>query len=68
MLRLSKILSVGIPYLRTDFYSIGDRLYFGELTFYHGDGLGKFTPKRWNDVFGSWIPLPPEQNNSIGKE
>lgn len=59
MLNLARILSEGIPHVRTDFYSIGDKLYWGELTFYHGAGLEKFRPENWNERLGRLIILPP---------
>jgi hypothetical protein len=58
MLFLSKKLSYGMPHVRTDFYSINDRIYFGELTFYHGSGFEKFTPDRFGEVVGSYLKLP----------
>lgn len=58
MLRLAERLSTGIPHIRTDFYIIKDKIYFGELTFYHGSGYEKFTPEEWDVTFGSWIRLP----------
>lgn len=38
MLACARKLSNGFPHVRVDFYSIGERLVFGELTFYHGAG------------------------------
>lgn len=58
MLRLSKTLSKGFPHLRTDFYVIGDRLYVGELTFFHGTGMGKWTPDSYDKVLGKQLRLP----------
>lgn len=57
MIKLAQRLSQGIPHLRTDFYSINGKIYFGELTFYHGSGLEKFNPETWNRKFGDWIDL-----------
>ena len=42
MLRLSRELSKDIPFLRTDFYVIENRIYFGELTFYQAAGMTPF--------------------------
>ena len=58
MLRLSKILSRGIPFLRTDFYIIDHKVYFGEITFFPASGMKSFVPKEWDYTFGSWINLP----------
>jgi hypothetical protein len=58
ILELSKVLSAGFIHLRSDFYIVNGKVYFGELTFYHGSGMEKFIPEEWNDIFGSWIKLP----------
>ncbi|MBO5621024.1 MAG: glycosyl transferase [Butyrivibrio sp.] len=58
MLELSRILSKGIPHVRVDFYIVGDRVYFGEMTFHHGGGCEKFSDENWNDTMGEWIRLP----------
>ena len=57
MLALARKLSEGIPHVRTDFYSINGKIYFGELTFFHGSGMETFKPDKWNEDFGTLIPL-----------
>lgn len=63
MLRLAQKLSAGIPHVRVDFYIIEDKIYFGELTFYHGSGYERFVPEEWGHVFGGWIKLPKQGRN-----
>jgi hypothetical protein len=58
MLVLAKKLSQGIPYVRVDLYSIIEKIYFGELTFYHGGGYDKSDPPEWNNILGSWLNIP----------
>lgn len=58
MLRLSEILSQGIPEVRIDWYAINGVLYFGEMTFFDGSGFDEFEPDQWNEILGSWIILP----------
>lgn len=58
LLDLSRKLSKGIPHVRTDFYIINDKIYFGELTFYHGSGLEKMAPKSFDLEMGNWLKLP----------
>lgn len=58
MLELAKKLAGGVPHLRTDFYCIDDRVYFGELTFYHGSGCERFEPAAFGIEVGSWLTLP----------
>ncbi len=58
MLDLAAKLSLSFPHVRTDFYSIGEKILFGELTFYHGSGFERFIPEEWDYTLGSWIDLP----------
>ena len=58
MLSLSRILSQGIPHVRVDWYSINDRLYFGELTFFDGSGFDPYDNPEDDLLLGSWIKLP----------
>jgi hypothetical protein len=60
MLEFSRRLSQGLPFLRTDFYSIEDKIYFGELTFYHGSGMEQFRPEQFGVDVGLWLKLPGE--------
>lgn len=55
MVEFSRILAYNIPFCRTDFYSIGDKIYFGEITFYPEAGFKSFTPDKWNKIIGDWI-------------
>lgn len=58
MIAIAKKLSTNIPFVRVDLYSIGNRIYFSEMTFYPGAGLAKFSPEEWNTTLGDWITLP----------
>lgn len=57
MVELSKKLSKNIPFIRVDWYEIGDKLYFGELTFYSASGFEKFEPKEWNKKIGDMLSI-----------
>lgn len=61
MLEMAKVLSAGLPFLRTDFYVINGKIYFGELTFSPGSGFMKVTPESFDKEMGSWIPLPEQK-------
>ena len=61
MQRLARKLSEGIPFVRVDFYEQGDRILFGEMTFYPGCGLEEFSPEEWDERLGAWIELPEEE-------
>lgn len=60
ILELSKKLSKNIPFVRTDFYIIEDKIYFGEITFYPSSGFSEFVPEKWDYELGSWLII----NNS----
>ena len=57
MINNAKVLSKGLPHLRTDFYVIGERLYIGELTFFHGTGMGRWWPDSFDAEMGTWLDL-----------
>ena len=57
MLELAAVLAAGTEFVRVDFYNAGDRVYFGELTFFPNSGYGTFTPSEWNERFGDMIEL-----------
>ena len=61
MLRISRILAKDIPYVRTDFYSVNGKIYFGEITFFPASGYGKFSPEKYDELFGEMIPLPAKK-------
>lgn len=61
MLSLASKLSEGIPFVRVDFYCIYDRIYFGELTLYHGSGTETFIPESFGEKLGSYIRLPQKR-------
>lgn len=57
MLDIARKLSAGLKHLRVDLYSVGGKIYFGELTFYHNDGLETFTPESFDETLGNYIKL-----------
>ena len=60
MKELAAKLSEGLPHARIDLYDTGDRVYFGEITFFHHGGITPFHPEEWDYTFGSWLKLPPK--------
>jgi hypothetical protein len=60
MLTCASKLAKPFPFVRVDFYSIGSKLYFAELTFWLSSGLGKFIPESYDLVYGKRIILPPK--------
>lgn len=57
MLSLAKKLSEGIPFLRTDFYIVQHKVYFGELTFYPAGGMRKFEPESCDCLLGNNLSI-----------
>lgn len=57
MQELARLLSVGFPHVRVDFYDIDGKVYLGELTFFTGGGMRPFYPHAWDCTFGSWIDI-----------
>lgn len=58
MKRDAERISEGMPHVRVDFYEIGDRILFGELTFFHLCGSVPFEPEEWDYKFGEMLHLP----------
>lgn len=54
MLYCASRLSESFPHVRVDFYSVGERLVFGEMTFYHGAGYLHFDNEKFEKKLGSY--------------
>ena len=52
MLKLAESLALGFDFIRVDLYSVGGRLYFGELTCYPAGGRAIFIPRKYDFLFG----------------
>lgn len=61
MIYLAEKLAKNIPFVRVDFYEIEERIYFGEITFYPGNGMEEFSPEEWDYKLGSWLDLSKVQ-------
>ena len=57
MIEVARKLSQPFPFVRCDLYNIDGKVYFGELTFYHGGGCNAITPEEWDYRLGSWIDI-----------
>ena len=58
MLECSRKLAAGTISLRTDFYSINGKIYFGEITFYQEAGFAHFEHEEFAKKLGDQIKLP----------
>ena len=58
MLEVASNLSKGLTQARVDLYVIYDKIYFGEITLYHGSGCEKFNPTEFGKTMGDYIKIP----------
>lgn len=58
MIRVAETLSAVFPYVRVDLFECRGRVYFGELTFYHGGGFEQFSPEQYDRLLGDQLCLP----------
>lgn len=58
MKELAVKLSQNIPFVRVDFFQVGDQVYFGEFTFYDWGGLRPFSDYSTDLLLGDLIKLP----------
>ena len=58
MVGLAEKIAPDFSYVRVDFYTIGDSIYFGELTFHSESGWGHFTPEEFDLKLGAMLELP----------
>lgn len=58
MKQLAEKLSKGEAHMRVDFYEVNNKVYFGEITFFHFGGMVPFTPPQWDEKIGDWLKLP----------
>lgn len=56
MFLLAEKLGEGFDFIRADFYNIGGKIYFGEITHYPNAALPRFKPHSFDILFGhSWV-------------
>lgn len=65
MKEYAAILSRPFPQCRVDFYTFDGKIYFGEITFYHGGGCRKIQPEKWMLQMGHWIDLKSIDNKDL---
>lgn len=59
MLNVADALARDFDFIRVDLYSVGDKIYFGELTCNPAGGLARFIPKEYDFIFGEKWKLKP---------
>lgn len=64
MVEMARILAEPFPFVRVDFMQLGEKLYFGELTFCPTAGLQAFVPDKWDKIFGDHLILTEDLNTT----
>jgi len=62
MIEVARKLAQDFPAVRVDLYSIGGKIYFGELTFFPWSGYVQYTPDQFDFEAGAKFVLP-EKNH-----
>lgn len=57
LLDVAKRLAEGWPFVRIDLYLVDKNIYFGEITFHPVNGMDKFFPSKYNQIWGEMIDL-----------
>ena len=55
--RYAALLSAPFRHARVDFYIVGNRIFFGEITFTNGAGFDRFTPYSFDLTLGTLLDL-----------
>lgn len=58
MVEIAETLSADFPHVRVDLYNIDGKIYFGEMTFFHGSGYIGFDPDNFDYILGEKFNLP----------
>ena len=58
ILRLSELIAKDMYHARIDWYIEGDKIYFGEITFFDGSGFESFSTPEMERMLGDMINLP----------
>lgn len=57
MLQIASSLSHTIKFVRIDLYAIQENVFFGEMTFFPGNGFEVFTPSKYDRVIGDMLNI-----------
>lgn len=57
MIEIGTEIAKNFKYVRVDFYDMGDRFYFSEITLYHGAGHNKFYPSEYDDQYAEMLQI-----------
>ncbi len=54
MIKLASELAADFDYVRVDLFNVNGEVYFGELTFAHASGWGRFIPAKYDLLLGTY--------------
>lgn len=57
MLEIGADIAKMFKYVRVDFYDVDGKLYFGEITMFHGGGYDEFFPAKYDLIYGEMLKL-----------
>ncbi|RRD89315.1 hypothetical protein EII33_10240 [Bacteroides heparinolyticus] len=57
MKKYASIIAKDFDYVRVDFYDVDGKLYFGEITLFHGSGYDVFSPEEYDLIYGNKLKL-----------
>lgn len=57
MKEYGKIIAKDFKYVRIDYYDVDGKLYFGEITLYHGGGFDVFIPDSYDAYWGNILKI-----------
>lgn len=63
MKQIARELTKEFPHVRLDFYNVGEKIYFGEFTYFDGSGFYKFDPDERDFEWGAKLQLPQPNHN-----
>lgn len=61
MKKIAGDLSEPFQHARVDLYLIHNKVFFGEITFFHNSGITWFNPESYDDYFGSFWKIKKEE-------
>ncbi len=61
MLSIAQSLCQGLHHIRIDLYVVAGKVYFGEMTFFHGYGMEVYRPESFERHMGDLIKLPTDE-------
>ncbi|OYU85064.1 MAG: glycosyl transferase [Flavobacterium sp. BFFFF2] len=63
MVQMAEKVAAMFPYVRVDFYDVDGKIYFGEITQFHGGGFDQIRPIEWDYALGERIDLSSLKND-----